>query len=645
MAARPRLSVSEVVKALEIIDGPALPDRQFEPLDELISCIVSQHSNDSRTYPAFAELRRRYPTWKSLIAAPAEDIEEVLRPAGLAREKTRRMRAALGAIYKRVGAFSIDGLKTMSDSDATAWLRSLPGIGPKTAAVTLAFAFGRDVVAVDTHVLRVSKRLGWIPANATEAEAHDLLARKVPKGLALRTHIALIRHGRSRCHPHRPDCGSCPLVERCPWALKHQIGYHLTTSATKKPTSKRMSQPLSAPISSFDSARKQRCFAEWPFGGAVVRQVDRAELSGPLWPSLESSPDAAGRIASLWLHAVALLPDILSSADLAKSLLTGVAWDEPPPDATATPAAVADWARKRVHAAMIDAVALSGDPDPGKRLSDTYDELVSAAVRRLSLSLRPVVVGDWATQSLGGQAPLRLLCFGHSATVVEETTMLKSWFDGLRRHGLNSFEVEPVAWTWGAFEKYELEHMPMRERYDLVSVRSVTGDSEFESAVRRVGFALPLTPERLRELVAVRRRQETETMRPSHLWRHLSLGYGSLADLQWIVQIHELRFPTATQAGSVVEMPARVRALARAQLINAVERDELLEAWRHLRAVRFRLAWLGLTPEILPENPAKLARLALAFGYEDANVFLAYHQRVVQIVRGLVDESRERLRG
>lgn len=222
--------------------------------------------------------------------------------------------------------------------------------------------------------------------------------------------------------------------------------------------------------------------------------------------------------------------------------------------------------------------------------------------------------------------------------------MLKSWLDGLRRSGFD-IEVEPTAWTWEGFVKYELEHMPMRERYALVSARSVAGDGELAVNVRKVGFAIPLTPERLRELVNMRHRQETEEMRPSHRWRHVTLGLGSLSDILWIVQVHELRYPTATQAGSTLDIPERIRTLSRAQLINAVERDELLEAWTHLQAVRYRLQWLGLTPEVLPENPAKLARLGLAFGYEDGNAFLAYHQRVVELVRSLIDESRERLRG
>lgn len=570
------------------------------------------------------------------MAAPAEDVESILKPAGLAREKTRRMRAALAEIHARQGSFAIDVLTSMGDKEALAWLESLPGVGPKTAAVTLAFAFGRDVLPVDTHVYRVAKRLGWIPDGVSEAKSHAVLAKKTPKGLARRAHLALIRHGRLRCHARRPACEGCPLVERCPWAAKHQIGYHHSASA--KPIRRaRMSQPVTAPTPTFDTARKQRCFAGYPYGHAVVRAIDRYERASEIWPKLEASGEAADRVAQVWLHAASILPRLLEIG-LADEASVAVA---EMPDRTASPAVVTQWAEQHMDSAAMPPF----DPAvAGALMSEVLDGLVQMAVRRLSLSLSTVALGEWAMHAIGGTAPLRLLCFGLSSTVVEETALLRSWFDGLRRHGFTQFEIEPVAWTWEAFIKYELEHMPMRERYGMVSARTITGDPEMAQKVSRVGFALPLTPERLRELVVVRHRQETEEMRSSHRWRHVSLGYGSLADLLWIVQIHELRFPTATQAGSTTDGGERIRALARAQLINTIERDGLLEAWHHLSSVRLHLLWLGLTPEVVPENPAKLARLALAFGYDDANAFLAYHQRVIEFVRALVEESRERLR-
>jgi len=630
MAVRPRLTVREAVERLEALAGPAVPERAFAPLDELVSCILSQHSNDERTYPAFAELRRRYPEWSVLMAAPVAELEAVLKPAGLAREKTKRMRAALSAIFERVGDYSIDHLAQMSDKDAHAWLMALPGVGPKTAAVTLAFAFGRDRFPVDTHVHRVAQRLGWVGVKVDATRAHELLARKVPRGWALRTHLALIRHGRTLCTARSPRCSECPLLEGCPWGKRHQIGYHL--SAPKRAV-RRMSQPVSAPT--IDTSRKHACFGARPYASAIAKQIDRASNAAEFWDRLNESPDLCDEVAALWLRAAALLPDMVERYEA----VCDAVLEEP--ERTAPPSTVAAWAKAR----WLRAIRESGtDLLPGEAITQIIDDLVRLGTARLSLSLHCVALGELAIGAMGGSQPLRVLCFGNSSTVVEETAMLKSWLDGLRRHGFE-IEIEPTAWTWEGFVKYELEHMPMRERYALVSARAVAGNADVAVQVRKVGFAIPLTPERLRELVNMRHRQETEEMRPSHRWRHVTLGFGSLSDVLWIVHVHELRYPTATQAGSSLDIPERIRTLSRAQLINTVERDELLEAWAHLQAVRYRLQWLGLTPEVLPENPAKLARLALAFGYDDGNAFLAYHQRVVELVRSLVDESRERLRG
>lgn len=628
MAAPPRLTVAEVVEILEARFGPALPDRDFAPLDELVSCILSQHSNDARTYPAFAALKERYPTYESLMASEPAEIETLLKPAGLARAKTQRMRSALAEIHRRVGAYDIGHLGQLSDRDALAWLESLPGVGPKTAAVTLAFAFGRDVLPVDTHVFRVAKRLGWISERVTEAKAHPLLAKKTPQGLARRTHLLLIRHGRTLCHARKPLCDACPFAARCRWA----ISYHHSSSA-KPLRPKRMSQPV-ASSETFELQRKLHCFAGLSHGPAIVRAIDRAQ-GASFWPAIEADPKVASRVARLWTRAPEALVEVFADSELARAMLGGSEVTSTSLDAVASPTKVVGWARReRLRCLLTD--------DGGSTM--IFDGLVRHALRRLSLSIQPVAVGDWALQAVTESSPLRLLCFGSSSTVIEEVTLLQSWFDGLRRHGLHGEPVEAVAWTEEAFIKYELEHMPMSERYRYVSARAVNSNDDMERLVRKVAFALPLTPERLRELVAMRTRETTEAMRSSHRWRHVALGLGGLADLLWIVQVYELRYPTATQAGTRIDVPERIRTLARSQLINALERDEMLEAWGHLRAVRSSMQWLGMTPDIMPENPAKLARLALVFGYDDGNRFLDYHEKVTRFVRGMVEESMERLR-
>lgn len=193
-------------------------------------------------------------------------------------------------------------------------------------------------------------------------------------------------------------------------------------------------------------------------------------------------------------------------------------------------------------------------------------------------------------------------------------------------------------------KQYELESMDFAERFGLGNARMVWGNSEADVILQRAAYAVPLTPERLREIVAAKRRYEAEHVQPKHRRRDVMRGQGGLTDIEWFVHLHELRFPTATYAGSTVDFDKRIANIASARLINSVERDELIEARRHLKEVRHRLILLGLSRDVVPENPDKLARLAHDFGYADGNDFLSYHERVTETVRAIYEEGLERLK-
>lgn len=207
--------VREITARLELEHGTAEWRPTFGPEDELVSCILSQHTSDTNTFRAFALLKEKYPAWEAVIAAPTEELVETIRGAGLANTKAPRIQAVLRQIREQEGSLSLDRLKTMSDADARAYLMNLPGVGPKTAAIVLCFALGRPVIPVDTHVFRVSWRLGLIPKKAGEAKAHDLLQPQVPDELVFRFHVALIRHGRAICKAPVPRCEECPLTDLC----------------------------------------------------------------------------------------------------------------------------------------------------------------------------------------------------------------------------------------------------------------------------------------------------------------------------------------------------------------------------------------------------------------------------------------------
>jgi endonuclease-3 len=201
--------------------GELEPPRAADPLDELILTVLSQHTSDLNAGRAFADLRRAYPTWQAVVDGPSVEVADVIRSGGLANTKAPRIQAILREVREREGAFNLDSLRSMSDVGARAYLTSLPGIGPKTAAVVLSFALGRDAMPVDTHVHRVTRRLGIVPPKASAERADRLLHELVPDGLRTPLHVAFIRLGREICKAPTPRCAQCPLKDLCPTAPRY----------------------------------------------------------------------------------------------------------------------------------------------------------------------------------------------------------------------------------------------------------------------------------------------------------------------------------------------------------------------------------------------------------------------------------------
>lgn len=180
--------------------------------------ILSQSTSDTNRDRGYESLRERFPTWEAVRAAPRREIENAIRPAGLWKQKARVLQDTLDAIYEDRGALDLSHLERFSNQEVIEYLTSLRGVGVKTAACVLCFSMGRDYMPVDTHVLRVARRLGLIPARATADQAHKLLNADaaVPPELRFSFHIQLIRHGRSVCRASRPACQECVLDDLCP---------------------------------------------------------------------------------------------------------------------------------------------------------------------------------------------------------------------------------------------------------------------------------------------------------------------------------------------------------------------------------------------------------------------------------------------
>lgn len=192
------------------------------PLDELVATILSQHTSDVNSGRAFAELQARFPTWEEAAAADEAAIAQAIQSGGLAKLKAPRIQRMLRAIEAQTGAYSLDWLRGLPAAEARAWLLALPGVGPKTAACVLLFSLGLPSMPVDTHVFRVGRRLGLIPAGLGADAAHawfdGLIGPNRDAIYAL--HLNLIRHGRTICKARAPACGQCVLSDRCPSAFK-----------------------------------------------------------------------------------------------------------------------------------------------------------------------------------------------------------------------------------------------------------------------------------------------------------------------------------------------------------------------------------------------------------------------------------------
>jgi endonuclease III len=187
-----------------------------EPLDALIQTTLSQHTSDINSERAFDALKQRFPGgWDEVRLAPVEIIADTIRCGGLADAKAARIKTILQALFEKYGETTLEPLKTMPTDQALEFLTSFHGVGPKTAACVLMFSLGRPVLPVDTHVFRVSHRLGLIDEKIGEARAHDALQVQLQDSEVYAFHVHLIRHGRRVCQARSPHCEACTLSGRC----------------------------------------------------------------------------------------------------------------------------------------------------------------------------------------------------------------------------------------------------------------------------------------------------------------------------------------------------------------------------------------------------------------------------------------------
>ena len=212
-----RARVRRIRDRLREIYGRPIAPPHGQGLDELILTVLSQSTNDRNRDVAFLRLRDRFDSWEAVRDAPNADVELAIRPGGISKVKSVRIQE----ILRELDGDDLQDLAGKSVEEGRAKLIALPGVGRKTAACVLLFAFGKRDVPVDTHVSRVGTRLGLFREKAPFEELHDTMLDLTPAGQELEFHINLLRHGRRTCHARRPDCGNCDLLRMCPF------GYNL----------------------------------------------------------------------------------------------------------------------------------------------------------------------------------------------------------------------------------------------------------------------------------------------------------------------------------------------------------------------------------------------------------------------------------
>jgi endonuclease-3 len=213
----------EVRKRLLESFGQPVWRETLPPLDELVSTILSQNTNDVNRDRAFNNLRTAFPTWEQVRDAQQVDVIEAIRTAGLANQKGPRIQNVLRAITKEVGSLDLAFLTDMQTSEARDWLLRFKGVGPKTAAIVLLFSLDKPAFPVDTHIYRVTGRLELRPEKMSAEKAHNHLEGLFPPDSYYDVHLNIIRLGRETCHARKPSCQDCMLNDLCPYFATQKV--------------------------------------------------------------------------------------------------------------------------------------------------------------------------------------------------------------------------------------------------------------------------------------------------------------------------------------------------------------------------------------------------------------------------------------
>jgi endonuclease-3 len=216
-------SIKVVEILLEFYGNPTWRN-PLPPLDELVSTILSQNTNDTNRDRAFNSLTDRFPTWEAVRDSDTEDVIDAIKVAGLANQKGPRIQAVMKSITAQTGSLNLNFLEDWSTKQAYEWLLQFKGVGPKTASIVLLFSLNKPAFPVDTHIHRVSGRLGLRPRKMSADKTHEHLANLFPPETYYPIHLNMIKLGREICQARRPKCEICPLQDLCDFYKENNKG-------------------------------------------------------------------------------------------------------------------------------------------------------------------------------------------------------------------------------------------------------------------------------------------------------------------------------------------------------------------------------------------------------------------------------------
>jgi endonuclease-3 len=215
--------IKSISTKLERVYGKKRWKVQSDPLSELIATILSQNTSDHNSHRAYSNLRSKFKTWDEVRKADTRTIAHAIRSGGLANVKAQRIKDILKRIHEEKGELDLDFLKSWQTERIKEYLREFKGVGKKTIACVLLFSLNRPAMPVDTHVLRVSKRLGLVSDKVDAQQAESILEELIPSRLIYQFHLNLIEHGRKICKAVNPHCGECVLLAYCPYGKRKII--------------------------------------------------------------------------------------------------------------------------------------------------------------------------------------------------------------------------------------------------------------------------------------------------------------------------------------------------------------------------------------------------------------------------------------